>query len=94
MDLEVVYNHDTLCVLVVGAGDGPKSFLASGVPDLHLHCCVVEFEGSKDRGEGYLNLKSTPMVARYDYSNESSANLRSRDDLPTELSPISTILYW
>lgn len=33
------------------------------------------------------------MVAKYDYSNESSANRLMSDDFPTEVSPTNTTLY-
>jgi len=93
LEAEVEDEHNSLCVFVVGTRNRAESFLSSSIPDLQLYRSVVKFDSSSLE-KTYLNLKSTPMVARYDSSKESSANLLSREDLPTELSPIRTILYW
>lgn len=54
---------DTLSAFIIGTGYGTETFLTSSVPNLQLHWGVIEFDCST-LGMGYLNLKSTPMVAR------------------------------
>lgn len=63
MHLEIEHNHDALSALVVGACDCPEALLASSVPNLQLDARIVELKSSEWAGE-YLNLKSTPIVAR------------------------------
>ena len=41
LDLEVKDQHDALRIFVVGAGDGPETFLTSGIPYLHLDSLVL-----------------------------------------------------
>ena len=40
----VVGQNDALSSSVVGLGDGPKPFLACGIPDLNLDCLSVEVD--------------------------------------------------
>ncbi len=42
---DIEYHHDGMCPTVIRAGDGPKAFVASSVPNL-------QFDGAALKGEG------------------------------------------
>ncbi len=60
---EVVYEENAVCAFVVGTSDGPESLLPSSVPDLQLDNTVINIKRPTSQNS-YLNLKSTPIVAR------------------------------
>ena len=61
--LQVEHHHYPLRALVVCTGNSTESFLSRRVPNLQLDIRIIDLEGSACVGR-YLNLKSTPMVAR------------------------------
>ena len=60
---DVIDNDDGMGALVVGPSNGPEPFLASGVPDLQLDHIPLNSQRPTIT-QAYLNLKSTPIVAR------------------------------
>ena len=60
---KVVYEKYAMRAFVVGTGDGPESLLPGSVPDLQLNNVVIDIKGPTSP-KIYLNLKSTPIVAR------------------------------
>jgi hypothetical protein len=60
---KIVYEKDAMCAFVVGTGDGPKSLLPSSIPDLQLNNAIIDIKRPTSQ-KIYLNLKSTPIVAR------------------------------
>jgi hypothetical protein len=61
--LQVEHHHDPLRALVVRTGNSAESFLSRRVPNLQFYLGIIDLEGPACVGR-YLNLKSTPMVAR------------------------------
>ena len=88
---EIIDDNYALCSFVVSTSNGSEAFLTRSVPYLKLNIISSNIDCSVLL-DTYLNLKSTPIVARYVYWNISSVNLRKRDDFPTELFPIKTTL--
>ena len=60
---EIIGHDDTMGSFVVCACNGSESFLASSIPNLQFDFVVIDGERSEWSGT-YLNLKSTPMVAK------------------------------
>jgi hypothetical protein len=60
---KIVDEKDAMCAFIVGTGDGPESLLPSSIPDLQLNNAIIDIKRPTSQ-KNYLNLKSTPIVAR------------------------------
>lgn len=64
--LYIVCHYYALSTLVVGTGDCTESLLTGCVPYFELGHLAIDFQSPEIDEGNNLNLKSTPMVARYD----------------------------
>jgi len=60
---EIKNKDDAIGTFVVCWSNGAKTLLACSIPYLHLDSTIIKLESSESKSF-YLNLKSTPIVAR------------------------------